>query len=78
MSESEPSDEFDRHWLRLRFEDLAQQEAEAKREAAQGRGRGDDDDVEGGAGGEEAVENPLEAVPFEDDPGWAAVFGKKP
>ncbi|CAI5471689.1 unnamed protein product [Closterium sp. Yama58-4] len=57
----------DREWLRMELEDLSQQESEAKK-------------AQGGAGGEGggAVEDPTDAVPFEDHPGWLKVFGRKP
>ncbi|CAI5472354.1 unnamed protein product [Closterium sp. Yama58-4] len=55
----------DREWLRMELEDLSQQESEAKKAGA---------GSEGGA----AVEDPTDAVPFEDHPGWLKVFGRKP
>ncbi|CAI5489135.1 unnamed protein product [Closterium sp. Naga37s-1] len=62
--EDEEMSAEDREWLRMELEDL--QESEAKKA--------------GGAGGEGAgaVEDPTDAVPFEDHPGWLKVFGRKP
>ncbi|CAI7731155.1 unnamed protein product [Closterium sp. NIES-53] len=64
--EDEEMSAEDREWLRMELEDLSTQESEAKKA--------------GGAGGEGAgaVEDPTDAVPFEDHPGWLKVFGRKP
>ncbi|CAI5975031.1 unnamed protein product [Closterium sp. NIES-65] len=64
--EDEEMSAEDREWLRMELEDLSTQEADAKKA--------------GGAGGEGAgaVEDPTDAVPFEDHPGWLKVFGRKP
>ncbi|CAI5513349.1 unnamed protein product [Closterium sp. Naga37s-1] len=64
--EDEEMSAEDREWLRMELEDLSTQESEAKKA--------------GGVGGEGAgaVEDPTDAVPFEDHPGWLKVFGRKP
>ncbi|CAI5963581.1 unnamed protein product [Closterium sp. NIES-64] len=63
--EDEEMSAEDREWLRMELEDLSTQEADAKKAGAGGEGAG-------------AVEDPTDAVPFEDHPGWLKVFGRKP
>ncbi|CAI5969160.1 unnamed protein product [Closterium sp. NIES-64] len=55
--EDEEMSAEDREWLRMELEDLSTQEADAKKAGAGGEGAG-------------AVEDPTDAVPFEDHPGW--------